>query len=330
MPRGSRFKQKGFCLRPVPGTELGSSQPGGAGAFVGSTRSTRRIGSEFSGVRLETIGRILSIFSIWPRPRRSDARMLNTMSGPDRQAQRAENPPGRQGRGLPASSKCSRSRGFCVRARVTQAGFELADDGDRQKCGRPYEEQYGWRWLGHALSADSASATAVTRSRGILSCLGSDGILSSLGSDACCGGRVGSERVVIVHENGVAVEHSAEERVPVVESARVRFPVGDHPVHHGGFGEQVKVEHVVVIESIWVGIAKRHDVFVDAQIGFRAEFVAFPGVGSNRHRAPFGRRREEREGDQNCARKRSRQGASPHTMAGWMTGSHLEVAPAGS
>ena len=76
-------------LRPGPRRALFGNRVDRAAqcAFVGSTRSTHRIGSDVCDVRLEAIERILSIFPIWPGPRPRSARRLNTMSWVDRQAQ---------------------------------------------------------------------------------------------------------------------------------------------------------------------------------------------------------------------------------------------------
>ena len=90
MPRGSLLEQKGLCAGHPSRAPHFFESTGWRSAFVGSTRSTRRIGSDINDVRLETIGRILSILSILLRQRRSGARRLNTMLGADRQAQRAE------------------------------------------------------------------------------------------------------------------------------------------------------------------------------------------------------------------------------------------------
>ena len=88
--RKDLFSNRKVCVRaPVEGTALFRVNRV-AQALRQVLRSTRRIGSDINDVRLETIGRILSILSILLRQRRSGARRLNTMLGADRQAQRAE------------------------------------------------------------------------------------------------------------------------------------------------------------------------------------------------------------------------------------------------
>jgi hypothetical protein len=112
MPRGSRSDRKVFAARLVPGAVRESSRSGGAGAFVGSTRSTYRIGSDDCDVRLEAIERILSIFPIWPRPRPRGARRLNTMSWVDRQAQWSRNPVWAPAEALRLRSEAPPNSGF--------------------------------------------------------------------------------------------------------------------------------------------------------------------------------------------------------------------------
>ncbi len=147
IPRGPLVRQKGF-LGPACAGRFDGIASTGACAFVGSTRSTRRIGSDIGDVRLEAIRRILSISPTRPRQSWGDARGLNTTSWALRQAQWASilrdvNGPG----GCPRREPQERSNDECTwaerpRPLATQlivVGWTIADHRSgyesRLRCG---------------------------------------------------------------------------------------------------------------------------------------------------------------------------------------------------